>query len=302
MRGHGAMPLTPLARRPPPQGRGTKPPDRHFGDEDRRRVDAAAELEVGARLERREHVDQVRGDGDFGDRLGDLAAADHEADRAAAVIAGDAVHALPDQLDDQHRFGKGREQFLAAALPGCHVEIARDWRAGAPPAPRAAWPVGAMPSCRADALSAIQLLSTPPETSSCRDTRTPSPSNGRERRPRAPQRIVDDRHAGAEHCGAELVLQEAGLARDRRAADRAGEMAEQGRRKRADRTAPDICRAWAAPASSRATARSPARRPISAAASRSSRWRALCHAWSRCMVGALARDHARRSSRGRSVR
>ena len=89
--------------------------DRHFRDEDRRRIDAAAELEVARGLERREHVDQVRGDGDLRDRFGDLAAADHETDRAAAVVAGDAVHALADQLDDQHRFGKAGEQFLAGA-------------------------------------------------------------------------------------------------------------------------------------------------------------------------------------------
>ena len=47
--------------------------DRHFRNEHRRRVDAAAELEVAGRLQRREHVDEVRGDGDLGDRLGDLA-------------------------------------------------------------------------------------------------------------------------------------------------------------------------------------------------------------------------------------
>ena len=34
--------------------------DRHFGDEDRRRIDAAAELQIRARLQRREHVDKVR--------------------------------------------------------------------------------------------------------------------------------------------------------------------------------------------------------------------------------------------------
>src|SRR5438270_9030709 len=51
-------------------------------------------------------------------------------------------------------------------------------------------------------------------------------------RPQAaqPQRIVDDRDAAAEHRCAELLLQEAGLSRDRRPRNRAGEMAEQARR------------------------------------------------------------------------
>ena len=71
------------------------------------------------------------------------------------------------------------------------------------------------------------LSSMPSETSSCRATRTPSPSNGRERRPRRPQRVVDDGHTRGEYACAELVLEEARLARDCGAADRPGEMAEQ---------------------------------------------------------------------------
>ena len=78
----------PAAARAADQRRGLGGADRHFRDEHRRRVDAAAELEVARRLQRREHVDEVGGDGDLGDRLGDLAAAHHEPDRAAAVIAG----------------------------------------------------------------------------------------------------------------------------------------------------------------------------------------------------------------------
>ena len=58
---------------------------------------------------------EVGGDGDLADRLGDFAVADHEADRAAAIVAGHAIDALPDQFDHQQRFGEGGEQFFAAA-------------------------------------------------------------------------------------------------------------------------------------------------------------------------------------------
>ena len=40
--------------------RGLGRADRHFRHQDRRRVDAAAEFEVGCRLQRREHLDEVR--------------------------------------------------------------------------------------------------------------------------------------------------------------------------------------------------------------------------------------------------
>ena len=53
-----------------------------------------------------------------------------------------------------------------------------------------------------------------------------------------PQRIVDDADAGANNLLAELVLQEAGLARDRGAVDRADEMADQRARDPRDRTPP----------------------------------------------------------------
>ena len=43
---------------------------------------------------------------------------DHEADRAAAVVAGHAVHALADQLDDQHGLGKGASSSSRLRWPG----------------------------------------------------------------------------------------------------------------------------------------------------------------------------------------
>src|SRR6185437_3667129 len=99
--------------------------DGHFGDYHLRSVDTAAELQIACRLERREHVEEVRGDSDLGDGFGDLAIADHETDRAAAIVAGDSIHPLTDQLDDQYGFRISREQFLSAALAGGEIEIAR---------------------------------------------------------------------------------------------------------------------------------------------------------------------------------
>ena len=177
-------------------------------------------------------------------------------DRAAAVVAGDPVDALADQLDDQHGLGKGGEQFLAAALPGLHIEVARA-RARRAADAADAWPVGAIPSCRAEALSAIQLVRMPSATSSCRDTRTPSPSNGRERRPRGRSGSSTIVTPVREDAAAELVLEEARLAGDRRAADRAGEMAEQGRRDARVEQHRISAGLAAASGSSRATARSP---------------------------------------------
>ena len=73
-------------------------------------------------------------------------------------------------------------------------------------------------------------------------------------------------------------------------------MAEQRSTTRAGRTAPDICPGLGRAGLSRATARSPARRPISSAGSRSSRWRAPCQAWSRCMVAPSPAMHRRRAA------
>ena len=88
-----------------------------------------------------------------------------------------------------------------------------------------------MPSWRADALSAIQLLSTPSETSSIARDAQPFAVERARTQPALAQRVVDDRRPPrANTWVAEPVLEEARFARHRRAADRAGEMAEQGRR------------------------------------------------------------------------
>ena len=45
-------------------------------------------------------VEQIAGDGDLVDRLGERAVADHEAGGAAAVIAGHRIDAAADHLGD----------------------------------------------------------------------------------------------------------------------------------------------------------------------------------------------------------
>jgi hypothetical protein len=55
----------------------------------------------------------------------DLAALDQEAGGAAAVVAGDRVDALADQLGDQDGAGNGGEQLLAALVPGHQHQVGR---------------------------------------------------------------------------------------------------------------------------------------------------------------------------------
>src|SRR3546814_2969171 len=67
-------------------------------------VGAEAEFQVARRRQMHEHLFQVAGDGDLGDRLGQLAVTDQEAGGTAAVIAGDAVDAHADQFGDIDAF------------------------------------------------------------------------------------------------------------------------------------------------------------------------------------------------------
>src|SRR6185369_10515430 len=64
------------------------------------------------------------GDRNLGDRLGDSAAAHHEADSAPAIVARHRVHALPYELNDEDRLSKIGEQFLPASRSGGEVEVA----------------------------------------------------------------------------------------------------------------------------------------------------------------------------------
>src|SRR5689334_2976738 len=70
--------------------------DRHLADEDRRRAHRAAERDPARlrahREHRRERPDQIPGDGELAQRLGELAAPDGAARRADRVPAGHRVH------------------------------------------------------------------------------------------------------------------------------------------------------------------------------------------------------------------
>ena len=111
----------------------------------------------------------------------------------------------------------------------CRLRGADCWALGegTDETPRCACPVVARPSSRAVAQSSSHERSTPSSTSASFLPATPSPSNGCERSPRSRKRIVDDANAVGEQLRAHLVSQEAGLARDRRAVDGAGEMRHQ---------------------------------------------------------------------------
>src|SRR3546814_3134657 len=65
--------------------------DGHAVDAQGRDVDAMPKFEVVGGHEGAEHGDQIAGDGEFGDRLGELAVADHESRGAAAIVAGHRV-------------------------------------------------------------------------------------------------------------------------------------------------------------------------------------------------------------------
>src|SRR6185312_1104667 len=202
---------------------------RHFRHQDGRTVDSATKLEVACRLERREHVDEVARHRDLGDRLGDLTIPDHEAYRPAAVVPGHSVDALPDQLDHKHGFGNAREQVLAAARAGLHEHVARR------SARRAADASSSMTGGLYPELPRRRALDDPLVQHPRGDeflARYADPLRIERTRPEAApaERIVDDVHAGPEYGLPQLVEQEAGLAGDRRAGDRAGKMAEQGGR------------------------------------------------------------------------
>src|SRR5438309_11994661 len=97
--------------------------DRHPVDAQGRRVHRLAKLEVVGRGEAPIHVEEVAGDGDFGDRRADLAILDQEAAGAPAVIAGAAVPPLPEQLGDVDAAHDVRDQRLLGDRPGFEVDV-----------------------------------------------------------------------------------------------------------------------------------------------------------------------------------
>ena len=92
---------------------------------------------------------------------------------------------------------------------------------------RLAWPVLASPSRRPVARSSSQLVSTPSSISLRRAPAIPSPSNGREARPRGRSGSSVIVIPAREHVLAQAVLEEAAAGGDGVAADGAGQMTQE---------------------------------------------------------------------------
>src|SRR5205085_12426851 len=94
-----------------------------------RHVEAAAEFEIVGGAQGAVHVDQIAGDGDLGDRPGDLAILDDEARGAAAIVAGHRVDALADQLGHIEAAADSGEEVRHALAAGFEMDV-RGPRAG----------------------------------------------------------------------------------------------------------------------------------------------------------------------------
>ena len=87
--------------------------------------------------------------------------------------------------------------------------------------------MGARPSWRAERRSSSQVVSTAVLDEVALVHGRPSPSKRRDDRPRRTQRVLDDGECGREDLLAEIILQEAGAARDGRPVDGAEQMSDQ---------------------------------------------------------------------------
>ena len=157
--------------------------DRHALDRHRRGVGGIAVGEIVGGAQHAIHVDQVAGDGDLAHRMAELALLDDEAGGAAAVVAGVHVDAVADQLGHveavvdrgDHRLRRLARRAAASGwwspATGCRrgARHGRWWQGRA----RARW------RCRAARSSARRRR---PRRGPRRQT--PSPSKGREPRPR----------------------------------------------------------------------------------------------------------------------
>ena len=146
------------------------------------------------------------GDGDLGHRLGQRAVADHEAGGAAAVIAGHAVDAHADQfgdvkpfLDVRHQLGRAQRAGrggTGCSSPARAARRCRGWHGR--------WcsgQAGGRCGCPAARSSARR-----PRPAAARRVGTPSPSNGRERRPRRRRGSSMMSMPGGEDAAAHAVL------------------------------------------------------------------------------------------------
>ena len=260
------------ARSAPPRGRSARerqapatiiPSTRRVGTLTARRNSRSS---AAARL--REHVQQIAGDGDFGDRRADPAILDDEARGAAAVIAGDRVDALPDQFGDVEAAADVADQRPPSTRPGDEVDVGRA---------RARRPAAAargMAGRRAAELARRGAVEQPADQHSVGDEvalmgRQALAVERLGAEAAGAMRIVADRDSRREHPFALMVEQEAGPPGDRGARDRAEQMADEAGADPGSNTI-GIGPLLSLAGSSRATARSPASRPIASAASRSS--------------------------------
>src|SRR5262245_21207211 len=193
---------------------------------DGRRIDAVTESEIVGRHEGAEDVGEMTRDRDLAHRIGELAVLDPEAGGAAAVIAGHQVDAHANEIGDIKAFldvsdqrirrdaarlevkigraRSGRRRYAALRMSG--RALAKLARGGAVEQPGLELAIVHDREARAGDALGVELA---------RAQATPA------------QRIIDDPDAGRENFFAQLVLQEARLARDGAAADGIGEMANE---------------------------------------------------------------------------
>ena len=121
----------------------------------------AADLQIRARNQAGIEVDQVAGDGDLVDRIGDLAVLEPVARTAHRPVAGVGVERGAEHRGHQHPgAGVAASGRRGRASPGCRVRLVGE-TPGGPARPREAWPVVSRPSCRAELAFSSQVVSTP---------------------------------------------------------------------------------------------------------------------------------------------
>src|SRR3954465_7984394 len=195
-------------------------------DAHRRRIDAVAELEIVRRLHRLEDLEQMAGYRHLAHGISEFAVLDPEAGGAATVIAGDAVDTRADQIGDVETLLDVGDQLGRRRRAGFKVQIIRPRRRRGGDAAMGVAGGGETELTRGGAIE------RPRRQHAFVDQRDllHGDAFGTERlRAQAAfaQGIVDDADVLGEQLLAELVLQEAGLARDRSAIDGADDMTDQ---------------------------------------------------------------------------
>src|SRR5947208_3638302 len=98
--------------------------DRHLPYHEPRRTERASEFQIAAdHLDPHQHLLERGSDGDFGDRVGRLAALDPNSNGAAGIIAGDGVDAVADQFGDEQSGSHFSDQVFRALLSWFEIEV-----------------------------------------------------------------------------------------------------------------------------------------------------------------------------------